>query len=79
MMVGLRSGILTSDLTVMKLDCWPNLFNVDYNYMTNSMQLSFVTSQQCAQCVKKFPSFLEPEGSLPFSEDPAKGPYTVPD
>jgi len=32
-----------------------------------------------AHLVKKFPDFLEPEGSLPCSERPATCPYTKPD
>jgi hypothetical protein len=32
-----------------------------------------------AQLVKKIPAFMEPDGSLPFSEEPATGPYSKPE
>jgi hypothetical protein len=31
------------------------------------------------QLVKKFPPFMEPEGSLPYSQEPATSPYPEPD
>jgi hypothetical protein len=32
-----------------------------------------------AQLAKKFPSFIEPEVSLPYSQEPATGPCPEPD
>jgi hypothetical protein len=30
------------------------------------------------QLVMQFPTFMEPEGSLPYSQDPTSGPYSDP-
>jgi hypothetical protein len=32
-----------------------------------------------SQLVKKFPTFMEHESSLPYSQEPATGPYPEPD
>jgi len=39
---------------------------------------SFLKSQPVLQLVKKFPAFLEPEGSSPYSQVPATCPYPEP-
>ena len=36
---------------------------------------SFLRSQLVLQLVKKFPAFLEPEGSSPYSQVPASCPH----
>ena len=39
---------------------------------------SFLRSYLVLQLVKKFPAFLEPEGSSPYSQVPATCPYSEP-
>ena len=39
---------------------------------------SFLRSELVLQLVKKFPAFLEPEGSSPYSQVPATCPYPEP-
>ena len=39
---------------------------------------SFLRSELVLQLVKKFPVFLEPEGSSPYSQVPATCPYPEP-
>ena len=39
---------------------------------------SFLRSKLVLQLVKKFPAFLEPEGSLPYPQVPATCPYPEP-
>ena len=39
---------------------------------------SFLRSQLVLQLVKKFPAFLEPEGSSPYPQAPAICPYPEP-
>jgi hypothetical protein len=39
---------------------------------------SFLRSYLVLQLVKKFPAFLEPEGSTPYSQVPATCPYPEP-
>jgi len=36
----------------------------------------FMTNQQVLSLSRNFPHFMEPEGSLPHSQDPATCPYS---
>jgi hypothetical protein len=42
---------------------------------TYSMELSFSEKPLVAHLLKNVPTFIEPESSLPFSQEPATGPY----
>jgi len=47
--------------------------------LTNSMQHSPSKRSQVTQLVKKFPAFMEPEGSLLCSKEPTVGLHPEPD
>jgi hypothetical protein len=38
-----------------------------------------ISWESVTQLVKKFPAFMEPEDSLPHSQEPATSPYPEPD
>jgi hypothetical protein len=46
--------------------------------VTNSMKLSDFEKPPVAKVIKKFPTFMEPEGILPSSQEPAADPYLEP-
>jgi hypothetical protein len=47
--------------------------------ITNSTKLSPSENPLVAQLLKNFPNFKEPEGSLPYSQEPSSGPSPKPD
>ena len=48
-----------------------------FTYLLHGAE-SFLRSQLVLQLVKKFPAFLEPQGSSPYSQVPATCPYPEP-
>jgi hypothetical protein len=47
--------------------------------VANSMEQNLLEKLTAFQLVKKFPHFMESEGSLPQSQQPATCPYPEPD
>jgi hypothetical protein len=57
----------------------PNLFDYPHNtYLLTPWGRALLEKLTCFQLMKKFPAFMEPEGSLPPSEVPATCPYPEP-
>jgi hypothetical protein len=55
------------------------LSSIGMNLLTYSWSWGLLEKMPIVQPLKNFPAFIEPEGSLPPSQEPSTGPYPEPD
>jgi hypothetical protein len=80
-LAGFTSGSNTchnSDISSSLLSVLQNTYKLWYQLLLNWSR-ALLQKLTVTYLVKKFPHFMEPEGSLPHSQDPPTGPYSKPD
>jgi len=56
----------------------PEFRRARYNYCTTAWRKALL-ERLTVTLIVKFPAFTEPRASLPYSQEPATGPYPEPD